>query len=280
LPSGQYSQVTLNTALVTFLNAMLGSRLTDNGSSFRSLPGYVLEVEGNGSWFLDSNGSFILGGSGLTFSIGDVFVLACVGSTIYFLQNSVQIGSVTNAGYSSGTSGLGTILSAATSSLQYSDWVVGSASLTGTYSISGNAGTLAGATVSYSGTAVGSVTTTAGGAYTISGLAAGNYTITPSLAGYVFSPTSQNETISSSNITGVNFTAALSSATWSPIDCRVNKPNSATFRTVQGAQICDVQTSSNPAVPGVDSRAAGKPQDCRVAPNIPENSRTFPPFAD
>src|ERR1700689_2028200 len=72
LPSGQYSQVTLNTALVTFLNAMLGSRLTDNGSSFRSLPGYVLEVEGNGSWFLDSNGSFILGGSGLTFSIGDV----------------------------------------------------------------------------------------------------------------------------------------------------------------------------------------------------------------
>ena len=84
----------------------------------------------------------------------------------------------------------------------------------------------------------------------------------------------------SHNITGVNFTAALSSATWSPIDCRVNKPNSATFRTVQGAQICDVQTSSNPAVPGVDSRAAGKPQDCRVAPNIPENSRTFPPFAD
>jgi hypothetical protein len=54
--------------------------------------------------------------------------------------------------------------------------------------------------------------------------------------------------------------------------------NYATFpnaeRTVQGTEIFDVQTSDNAAVPGVDSRAAGAPVDCRVSPNIPQNSRT------
>ena len=37
---------------------------------------------------------------------------------------------------------------------------------------------------------------------------------------------------------------------WSPEDSRTNKPKDATFRTVQGAHIDDVQTSSNPAVSG------------------------------
>ena len=76
-----------------------------------------------------------------------------------------------------------------------------------TYSISGNAG-VAGATVSYTGTASGSVTADGSGNYTISGLANGSYTITPSLGGYTFSPTSASETVSGSNITGVNFTAS------------------------------------------------------------------------
>lgn len=75
-----------------------------------------------------------------------------------------------------------------------------------TFSISGSAG-VAGATVSYTGTSSGSVTADGSGNYTIPGLANGSYTITPSLAGYTFSPTSQSETISGSNITGVNFTA-------------------------------------------------------------------------
>jgi len=75
-----------------------------------------------------------------------------------------------------------------------------------TYSISGNAG-VAGATVSWTGTASGSTTADGSGNYTIPSLANGPYTITPSLTGYTFSPASANETISGSNITGVNFTA-------------------------------------------------------------------------
>jgi hypothetical protein len=59
----------------------------------------------------------------------------------------------------------------------------------------------------------------------------------------------------------------------SPIDSRAAKPNSATFRTVQGAQIDDVQTSSNANVPGTDSRTAGAPVDSRVAGIKPQNSR-------
>jgi hypothetical protein len=57
-------------------------------------------------------------------------------------------------------------------------------------------------------------------------------------------------------------------------DCRnyATFPNSS--RTVNQTKIYDVQTSSNSAVPGTDSRAAGAPTDDRITPNIPENSRT------
>lgn len=61
---------------------------------------------------------------------------------------------------------------------------------------------------------------------------------------------------------------------WSPIDSRVAKPNSATFRVVNGSQIDDVQTSSNAVVPGVDSRKS-KPV---ASGTYPQNSRTAPPF--
>ena len=72
----------------------------------------------------------------------------------------------------------------------------------------GNAG-VAGATVSYTGTASGSVTADGSGNYSITGLSNGSYTITPTKTGYTFSPTSASETVSGSNITGVNFTATF-----------------------------------------------------------------------
>lgn len=83
---------------------------------------------------------------------------------------------------------------------------VGVAAFYQVFSISGNAG-VAGATVSYSGTASGSVTADGSGNFTISGLANGTYTITPSKTGYTFAPPNRSETVSGSNITGVNFTA-------------------------------------------------------------------------
>jgi len=83
---------------------------------------------------------------------------------------------------------------------------------TSEFSISGSTG-VAGALVSYSGTASGSVIADGSGNYTIPNLIPGSYTITPSASGYVFAPFSSNQTISSSNISGVNFTASPNSGT-------------------------------------------------------------------
>ena len=76
-----------------------------------------------------------------------------------------------------------------------------------TYSISGSAGT-SGATVT-AGTA--SATSDASNNYTLASLAAGTYTVTPTKSGCTFSPASQSVTITSANVTGVNFTASCPS---------------------------------------------------------------------
>ena len=60
---------------------------------------------------------------------------------------------------------------------------------------------------------------------------------------------------------------------WSPQDSRTEKPNDATYRVVNQAEIDDVQTSSNPEVPTPDSRK-DVPVDSDVAP--PQNSRNNP----
>ena len=144
------------------------------------------------------------------------------------------------------------------------------------YSISGNAG-VAYAVVSYSGSAIGSVAAHASGNFSVTGLSNGAYTITPSLSGCTFSPTSKSETISGANVSGVNFTASEGPvySGWSPQDSRKHKPNSATYRVLNGAQIFDVETSSNPAVPGTDSR---KEKPVASALEYPQNSCTAPPF--
>src|SRR6266487_2275713 len=81
-----------------------------------------------------------------------------------------------------------------------------------TYSISGTISPAAGgsgATATLSGTANATTTADSSGNFTFSGLANGTYTVTPSHAGYTFTPSSLNVTISGANITtGMNFTAA------------------------------------------------------------------------
>lgn len=79
-----------------------------------------------------------------------------------------------------------------------------------TFSISGSAGT-SGATVTAGS---GSATSDGSNAYSIAGLAAGSYTVTPSKAGCTFSPSSSPVTITSSNVTGVNFTANCTAPTF------------------------------------------------------------------
>src|ERR1019366_3146438 len=74
--------------------------------------------------------------------------------------------------------------------------------------IQGNAG-IAGATVSYTGTASGSVKADGSGNYTLN-LANGTYTITPTRSGASFRPANMSETVSSASITGINFVAVSS----------------------------------------------------------------------
>src|SRR5260370_10321 len=80
-----------------------------------------------------------------------------------------------------------------------------------TFSISGTITPVTGgngATITVTGAANATATANSSGNFTVSGLANGTYTITPSHAGYSFSPSSMNVTISNASVTtGISFTA-------------------------------------------------------------------------
>jgi len=65
-----------------------------------------------------------------------------------------------------------------------------------------------GVTVTLSGAVSAATVTDNNGNYGFGGLASGSYTLTPSNSGYSFSPASQSETVSTADVTGVNFTAS------------------------------------------------------------------------
>jgi carboxypeptidase family protein len=84
-----------------------------------------------------------------------------------------------------------------------------------TYKISGTITPAAGgsgATVTLSGASTGTQTADSSGNYVFAGLAPGNYAITPGKAGFTFSPSTQNVTLSNADITAVNFTATAQQA--------------------------------------------------------------------
>ncbi len=86
------------------------------------------------------------------------------------------------------------------------------------YSISGTitpAANGAGSTVTLTGAASATTTADASGHYTFTGLANGTYTVTPSRSGYTFTPASASGTLYNANVTGVDFTAIASTATYS-----------------------------------------------------------------
>jgi len=92
-------------------------------------------------------------------------------------------------------------------------------SISGTI-LDGGSNPVSGVTVSYTGTASGSTTTDGSGNYTISSLVDGSYTITPTKTGWTFTPTNSSQTLSGSNITGVNFTGTntlVATPTFSPV---------------------------------------------------------------
>jgi hypothetical protein len=76
-----------------------------------------------------------------------------------------------------------------------------------TYTISGAVSGAGGkgATVSLTGAATATVTADASGNYSFAGLTNGSYTVTPSKSGFSYSPGNRSVTISSANVTSVNF---------------------------------------------------------------------------
>jgi hypothetical protein len=86
-----------------------------------------------------------------------------------------------------------------------------------TFSISGtvSGAGVSGATLTLSGQATATTTTNASGAFTFTGLAKGTYAITPAHSGFAFAPTTQSATISTANVTGVNFTSTATPTTFS-----------------------------------------------------------------
>jgi hypothetical protein len=224
----------------------------------------LINVTGQQVLLFNPSGSQI-GSDGLITTPGDVYFFSCVGTTITVQHNGTTIIQVSDATSDlNGTANLTFAFGGGNGNIGITTFSLGS--VTSGFSISGNTG-VGNAVVNYSGTSSGSVTANGSGAYSITGLANGNYTLTPQLSGFVFTPPSQNVTISGSNITGVNFTASAVGAYYSQPDCRLT-PNAS--RDVNQTLIYDVQTSSNPSVPGTDSRGA-KPVDSSQSP---QNSRT------
>jgi hypothetical protein len=95
-----------------------------------------------------------------------------------------------------------------------------------------------GATVKLSGTASATAAADSSGAYTFAGLASGSYTVTPSNPGYTFSPVSQNVTVGSTSVTGMNFTASAvpqaPSITTQPSNQTVTAGQTASFTVAAG----------------------------------------------
>src|SRR6185312_9220302 len=75
-----------------------------------------------------------------------------------------------------------------------------------TYTVSGNIANGNGASVTLSGAATAGTTADASGNFSFSGLLNGSYTVAASKPGVTISPASQEVTVSSADVTGVNFT--------------------------------------------------------------------------
>jgi len=79
-----------------------------------------------------------------------------------------------------------------------------------TFSISGTISPVtggSGSTVTLSGAAAATTVADGSGNYTFAGLASGSYTVTPANTGYTFNPANQSVTISTTNVSGINFAA-------------------------------------------------------------------------
>jgi hypothetical protein len=97
-------------------------------------------------------------------------------------------------------------------------------SVTPTYSLSGVITGFTAATVTTSGTATATAAADSSGNFSFASLAAGSYTVTPAQTGYVYTPVSRAETLSTASITDVVFNATANTAATYSISGHVSGP--------------------------------------------------------
>jgi hypothetical protein len=240
-----YSEITVPTLANTGSFALPAVRVQSGSNS-----GYVAQVQG-GLGALSTAGSGILklvNGSATLMQGSSLPAIRSAANDVYRLavttvnglpclslyQNDALIEQCVDYAnlYPTGQPGMG-INTSTLANTEISLWAGGNS----VFYVAGNAG-IAGATVSYTGTASGSVTADANGYYVITGLLAGSYTITPTKAGYSFSPVNSAQTVSTANISGVNFTAThltVATPSISPNGGRVLFPVTVTLTDTDSA---------------------------------------------
>lgn len=164
------------------------------------------------------------GGSGTTVSLSGVVRSSTTANatgafTFNGLPNGAYVITPSHLGYSFAPTTQGvTVNGANVTGVNFTDTVQQTFSISGTISPTTGGSN---ATISLTGAASATITSNASGSYTFTGLPSGAYTIIPSNAGFGFTPPSRNATISTANVTGVNFTATAQSThavslSWSP----------------------------------------------------------------
>lgn len=145
------------------------------------------------------------GGNGATVSLTGAATATTTASA-----SGVYSFTVTNGSYTVTPSKTGFAFSPATQPVTVSGAnITANFSSAQTFTISGTitgAGG-SGATVKLTGAATATVTANASGVYTFTGVKAGSYTVTPTKSGHVYTPPSKPATVTSANVTGLNFTS-------------------------------------------------------------------------
>ena len=155
-----------------------------------------------GTVTVSASGSDNVGVTGMTLALdGSTVATSVSGSVSYSWNTSGLAAGSSHTITATATDACGNVSATASRSVT----IAGAA----TFSISGSAGT-ASATVT-AGTK--SATSDSSNNYTIAGLAAGTYTVTPTKSGCTFSPASASVTITTTNVTGKNFTATCGGGT-------------------------------------------------------------------
>jgi carboxypeptidase family protein len=104
-----------------------------------------------------------------------------------------------------------------------------------------------GAVLSLSGAATSSTVASSNGAYSFGGLAAGTYAVTPSAPGFGFAPTSQTATITTADVSGINFVASPQKNSTFTISGTITPATGGSGTSVLLAGVVQATTTTNAA---------------------------------